>query len=227
MPGAQGRHGSTTARPATWSGRHSTTPPPGRSRGNATRTCRSIRTSSSSMRRRTGEEGRIKAGEFAYIKRDGEYYTAVFYSKLAGRLEAMGLVIDRRGGKEWEIAGIPQSMIDKFNKRSHEIEAEHRRRMKDDPDYRAEYKHELAAKTRSRKQKELTPEELREAWDAQLTDDERDALAAVYRREVPRGQAGHGGGSRGLCGPSLLRARIGGQRAGTGRGWPCCMGWAA
>ena len=87
-------------------------------------------------------------------------------------------MIDRRGGKEWEIAGIPQSMIDTFNKRSHEIEAEHRRRLADDPDYRPEYKHELAAKTRSRKQKELTPEELREAWDAQLTDDERDALAS-------------------------------------------------
>ena len=39
-------------------------------------------------------------------------------------------------------------MIDNFNKRSDEIEAEHRRRMRDDPDYRAEYKDELAAKTR-------------------------------------------------------------------------------
>ncbi len=134
-----------------------------------------------------GEEGRIKAGEFSYIKRDGEYFTAVFYSKLAARLEAMGLAIDRRGGKEWEIAGIPQSMIDKFNKRSDEIEAEHRRRLRDDPDYREEYKHDLAAQTRSRKQKELTPAELREAWYAQLDDGERDALAAVYRRNVPAG----------------------------------------
>ena len=95
----------------------------------------------------------------------------------------MGYAIDRRGGKEWEIAGIPQSMIDKFNKRSDEIEAEHRRRLRDDPDYREAYKHELAAKTRSKKQKELTPDQLREAWDAQLTDDEREALAAVYRRD--------------------------------------------
>ena len=48
-------------------------------------------------------------------------------------------------------------------------------------------KAELGAKTRSKKQKELTPAELRGAWDAQLTDAERDALAAVYRREAAGG----------------------------------------
>jgi conjugative relaxase-like TrwC/TraI family protein len=133
------------------------------------------------------EELRIKAGEFSYIKKDGEYYTAVFYGKLAHKLQERGYVIDRRGGKEWEIAGIPQPLIATFNKRSEEIEAEHRRRLREDPDYRPEYKYELAAKTRSRKQKELTPEQLRAAWDAQLTDGDREALAAVYGREIAAG----------------------------------------
>ena len=133
-------------------------------------------------------ENRIKAGQFAGIKRDGEYFAAVFYSKLAGRLEAMGYAIDRRGGKEWEIAGIPQSMIDKFNKRSDEIEDEHQRRMKEDPGYLPEYKHELAAKTRCGKQKELTPEQLRDAWDTQLTDDEREALASVHAGKIASGR---------------------------------------
>ncbi len=132
-------------------------------------------------------EGRIKAGQFGGIKRDGEYFAAVFYSKLAGRLEAMGYAIDRRGGKEWEIAGIPQSMIDKFNKRSGEIEDEHQRRLREDPDYLPEYKHELAAKTRCGKQKELTPEQLRAAWDTQLTDDEREALARVHAGKIAGG----------------------------------------
>ena len=133
------------------------------------------------------QEARIKAGEFAAIKKDGEYYTAVFYAKLAKKLQDLGYAIDRQGGKRWEIAGISQSTIDKFNKRSAEIEAEHRRRLRDDPDYRAEYKHELAAKTRSKKQKELTPAQLREAWDAQLTDEEREALAEVYAKGVTAG----------------------------------------
>lgn len=128
-------------------------------------------------------EGRIKAGEFGFIKRDGEYYTAAFYARLAGKLEALGYVIDRRGGKEWEIAGVPQSVIDKFSKRTRQIEDEAERRGITDP----ERKSELGAKTRARKQKELTPGELREVWDAQLTDQEREALAAVYRREIVPG----------------------------------------
>jgi conjugative relaxase-like TrwC/TraI family protein len=133
-------------------------------------------------------EKRIKAGQFGQIKRDGEYYTALFYSKLAAELQAMGFAIDRRGGKEWEIAGIPDSMIHTFTKRSREIEAEHERRLRDDPDYRPEYKYDLAAQTRAKKDKELTPEELRAAWRAQCSDEEIDALAAVYRRAAPAGE---------------------------------------
>jgi conjugative relaxase-like TrwC/TraI family protein len=134
-------------------------------------------------------EERIKAGEFSAIKRDGEYYTALFYSRLARKLEALGYRIDRRGGKSWEIAGVPQSVIDKFSKRTEEVEAEHQDRMLNDPGYRVENKYELGAKTRANKQKELSLGELREAWDGQLTDDERAALAAVYRRESGSGEA--------------------------------------
>ena len=130
-------------------------------------------------------EGRIKAGQFAGIKRDGEYFTAAFYSRLAGRLEALGYAIDRQGGKTWEVAGVPQAVIETFSKRTHEVEAEHAERLRSDPDYHPENKHELGAKTRSKKQKELTPPELRAAWDAQLTRDDHDALAAVYRRDQP------------------------------------------
>lgn len=126
------------------------------------------------------QEKRIKAGQFGSLKRDGEYYAAIFDSLYARELEKLGFAIDRQGGKKWEVAGIPQSMISKFSKRTDEIEDEAARRGIVD----ARRKAELGAKTRSKKQKELTPAELREAWDAQLDDGERDALAAVYRREA-------------------------------------------
>ncbi|KAJ3077635.1 hypothetical protein HK102_005073 [Quaeritorhiza haematococci] len=132
-------------------------------------------------------ERRIKAGQFGNIKRDGEYYTAAFYSRLAGKLEGLGYAIDRRGGKSWEIAGVPQSVIDKFSKRTEEVEAEHADRLLNDSDYRPGNKHELGAKTRSKKQKELTPDQLRKEWNGQLTDAERDALGAVYRKEIAKG----------------------------------------
>lgn len=99
----------------------------------------------------------------------------------------MGYVIDRRGGKAWEIAGVPQSVIDKFSKRTDEVEAEHADRLLNDPDYRPGNKHELGAKTRSRKRKELTPDELRKEWGGQLTDDERDALSVVYHKGIASG----------------------------------------
>jgi conjugative relaxase-like TrwC/TraI family protein len=128
------------------------------------------------------DEQQIKAGEFSYIKRDGEYYNALMMSRLTKKLEAMGYAIDRRGGKAWEIAGIPQSVIDKFSKRKEEIEAEHQHRLLSDPDYRPENKHELGARTRQNNQEELSPGELRQAWDGQLTRAERAALEAVYRK---------------------------------------------
>ena len=130
----------------------------------------------------------VKAGQFGNLKRDGEYYTACFYSRLAGKLEELGYGIDRRGGKEWGLIGLPRSLELKFSKRTGEVEDEHAARLDPngpdhDPDYRPEYKHELGAKTRSKKQKELTPEQLRKAWDAQLDDDDRAALARFYAKE--------------------------------------------
>jgi conjugative relaxase-like TrwC/TraI family protein len=125
-------------------------------------------------------EGRIKAGQFAGLKRDGEYYTAVFYSHLASKIAGLGYGIDRRGGKAWEIAGMPQALIDRFSKRTDEIEDEAARQGITDERRKAE----LGAKTRSKKQKELTPDQLRKAWDAQLTDGDRDALASVYRKDA-------------------------------------------
>jgi conjugative relaxase-like TrwC/TraI family protein len=130
-------------------------------------------------------DGRIMAGQFGNIVRDKAYYEAAFYSRLAAKLEnELGYAIDRRGGKEWEIAGVSQSIIDTFSKRTAQVEAEADRLGIDD----AAEKAKLGAKIRARKRKELTLPELRKAWDAQLTDGEREALAAVYRREIPAGR---------------------------------------
>jgi conjugative relaxase-like TrwC/TraI family protein len=125
-------------------------------------------------------EREIKAGEFSYLKRDGEYYVAAFYSRLAGRLEGLGYRIDRQGGKKWEIAGVPQAVIERFSKRTVEVEAEAERLGLE----AGKEKAGLGAKTRSKKDKELTPAELRRAWLDQLTDDERDALARVYGKGI-------------------------------------------
>jgi conjugative relaxase-like TrwC/TraI family protein len=128
-------------------------------------------------------EDRIKAGQVGDVVRDKGYYRSVFYSKLADKLEAAGYCIDRRGGYDWEIAGITQSMIDKFSKRTVQIDAEAKRLGIVDPTEKGK----LGAKIRGKKQKDLTLPELRKEWWAQLTGDERDALARVYAREIAPG----------------------------------------
>jgi conjugative relaxase-like TrwC/TraI family protein len=131
------------------------------------------------------DDGKIKAGQFGDIIRDKPYYRAAFYARLADKLEGLGYAIDRRGGTDWEIAGVPQSAIDRFSKRTAQIDGEAEKRGITD----AARKAELGAKIRGRKQKELTLPELRREWNGQLTDAERDALAAVYRKEVPADNA--------------------------------------
>lgn len=134
-------------------------------------------------------EERFKAGQFGAIKRDGEYYTALFYSRLAARLEGLGVPIERRGGKEWGIRGMEPGLAPKFSKRTAEVEEEDARRRREDPDYRPEYKHELGAKTRARKDKELSRDQLRSEWESQLSPAERESLAAIYGGKVGEGEA--------------------------------------
>ena len=126
------------------------------------------------------DDGKILAGQFGNIKRDGEYYSALFDALYAGELEKLGFRIERQGGKQWKVAGITQAMINTFSKRKDEIEDIAAKLGITD----AALKAELGATTRRRKNKELTPEQLREAWWAQLTDADRDALARVYARDI-------------------------------------------
>lgn len=129
-------------------------------------------------------DGRIMAAQFGNIVRDKGYIRAAFYARLASKLEHLGFEIDRRGGNEWEIAGVPQTAIDKFSKRTAQIDAAAKELNIVDPATKAE----LGAKIRAKKQKELTLPELRKAWDAQLTAAEREALAAVYRKDIAPGK---------------------------------------
>lgn len=130
------------------------------------------------------KESRWKAGQFGGIKRDAPYYEAAFHTRLAGNLAALGYGIERHA-KGWEIAGVPQTVIDKFSSRTREIEAE----AKAKGITSAKAKDQLGAKTRSRKRKDLGMEALRKEWDGRLTPEERRALDAL--RDGGGGSGGH------------------------------------
>lgn len=118
------------------------------------------------------EEHAWKAGQFRELKRDAPYFEAVFHSRLAHRLAELGLPIERTK-TGWELAGVAKSLVDKFSRRTTQIEDKAREMGIDDADAKAE----LGAKTRDRKQKHLTFPELQETWRSWLTPHERDVLA--------------------------------------------------
>lgn len=120
------------------------------------------------------QEDAWKAGQFSSLKRDAPYFEARFHVRLARRLGELGLDVTRTK-KGWELTGLDKKTLDKFSRRTALIEEEARRKGILDP----EEKSELGAKTREKKQKELTLDELRVEWLSRLTDDERDQLDGV------------------------------------------------
>jgi conjugative relaxase-like TrwC/TraI family protein len=123
------------------------------------------------------QEQAWKAGQFRELKRDAPYFEAVFHARLAHRLSEVGLPIARTK-HGWELGGVTKPLIQKFSRRTKQIEDKAREMGIEDP----ELKSELGAKTRERKQKNLTMPQLHDAWRSRMSPQEIDALAALARR---------------------------------------------
>jgi len=112
-------------------------------------------------------EQKWKAGEFGQVKKDAPYYEAVFHSSLAERLSNMGYEIEK-SKNGFEIKGISRETIDKFSRRTEEIE-----KLADQNNITdKQEKSGLGAKTRECKRNTITPELQYENWKGRLTDTE-------------------------------------------------------
>lgn len=123
------------------------------------------------------QENAWKAGQFADLKRDAPYFESVFQSKFASRLQGLGLEVERTH-TGWGLAGIDRSTVEKFSRRTAEIEREARKRGIRD----AARKSELGAKTRGKKETNLPLDALRTEWDSWLNPDERATLQDMNDR---------------------------------------------
>jgi conjugative relaxase-like TrwC/TraI family protein len=123
------------------------------------------------------EEQAWKAAQFRELVRDAPFFEAVFHSHLAGRLADLGLPIERTT-KGWELGGLDRQLLDKFSRRTKQIEQKAREKGITDIDAKAE----LGAKTRERKAKNLTFPQLQETWRSWMTPQELDALNALEHR---------------------------------------------
>lgn len=125
-------------------------------------------------------EGRFKALDLGEVKRRASYFEAAFHSRLSSRLRSLGFDIAPTVNGRWEIAGIPQRILDAFSRRTELIE----RRAKELGITDAKEKDSLGARTRERKELSLTVEELRAKWWSVLSAEDKEAIRAVQAREV-------------------------------------------
>jgi conjugative relaxase-like TrwC/TraI family protein len=67
------------------------------------------------------DEERWKAAKFLEIKKSAPYSEAVFHAHLADKVKALGFGIERtRFG--WEIVGVPRDVIERFSRRTAQID---------------------------------------------------------------------------------------------------------
>ena len=126
-------------------------------------------------------EKKWKAGQFRDLKADAPYFEAAFHARFAKQLNDLGYGIERTA-KGWEIAGVPQRVLDEFSKRSEQVEE----KAKELGLTSAKEKDGLAALTRERKQKDMQKPELRQLWDQRVSTDERAAIQNVRNVVVER-----------------------------------------
>lgn len=126
-----------------------------------------------------GVEGRFKAGQFREIKRDAPYYQAAFDARLARRMNEIGYATER-SAKGWDLAGIPESVREKFSRRTRQIEERAAELGMTDPAEKAM----LGAKTRESKIKSLDRKTLQAQWLSRLTKVERSAVEAAARKRA-------------------------------------------
>lgn len=127
-----------------------------------------------------GEEGLWKAGQFRNLKRDAPFYQAAFHATLTAKLRDLGLPLEKTPDS-WEIGGLARETLDKFSRRTRQIEELAEAKGIVDPAEKAE----LGAKTREGKAKSLTMGELRRLWTERLGAGERETLDALHRDPEP------------------------------------------
>src|SRR5947208_6385040 len=122
-------------------------------------------------------EKKWKAGQFRDLKADAPYFEAAFHARFARQLAEVGYRIERTA-KGWELAGVPQRVLDEFSRRTEQVE----RKAKELGITSGKEKDGLAALTRERKHKLLSKAELRVLWDKRISADERAAIENSLRQ---------------------------------------------
>lgn len=119
-------------------------------------------------------ERKWKAADFGQINKDAPYYEAIFHSKLAEKLENVGYNI-KNTKSGFEIAGIERNTIEKFSRRTEEIE-----KIAEQKDItNINEKAALGAKTRESKRESISEKEQLKEWDDRLSKSEKKIIESL------------------------------------------------
>jgi conjugative relaxase-like TrwC/TraI family protein len=128
------------------------------------------------------QESRWKAANFRAIKEDAPYSESLFHSKLAAKLIALGYETERTK-QGWEVKGIDRRIIDKFSRRTAEIERIAKEKGITDP----REKDQLGAASRAGKRHGLSFQDLVGEWRSRLTLQESEQISRLgTSRDTPR-----------------------------------------
>lgn len=122
---------------------------------------------------------RWTAVDLSTVVRDSGYYEAIFQSRLAQSMEALGYRTER-SDRDFEIAGVSRGTIDKFSRRTAQIEE-----MAADLGIKnADAKGQLGAQTRDLKTTNtVAVQDLPEVWRGRLTETERGQFDRIGHRQ--------------------------------------------
>ena len=125
-------------------------------------------------------EHRWKALENHELLRARKFAENVYYHELARDLRSFGYQIRNLPRGDFQVEGVSEELCQRFSKRDAEIDKALAKLLADHPELGganiSELRAKLATEKRTRKQKDLSRDELRQLWDAQLSKSEQASL---------------------------------------------------
>jgi conjugative relaxase-like TrwC/TraI family protein len=134
-------------------------------------------------------ENRWKALEASGMYRAQKFAENAYYHELAQGLRLLGYELESNK-RDFEIKGVPASLIKRFSKRHQQIDEETQKRVEKEGlrGNVKELRKQVAHDERRRKIKDSTADRLRPSWAKQMTVDERAALIAIRGLKPQRPQ---------------------------------------
>jgi conjugative relaxase-like TrwC/TraI family protein len=124
------------------------------------------------------DKGRFQAGEFGEIKKTAPYYEAAFHARMAMKMQRLGYRVERRG-YSWEIKGIENGTLEKFSRRTLQVEEKARLEKIKNGALSAKQKDKLGALTRTKKLVGRSWETLQQVWRSWINDNENKQLKEI------------------------------------------------